>query len=115
MASAYVPDMQVLGVMALSPPTDLAETARQVLAEQNLNFYAVMNLLIAAGSWHRLYGLDYPRPFLTDAGIQMAEKVSDPDMPLNFCYNPGRSTRLRRPTQRCLSEPGNSPRHGLIN
>jgi pimeloyl-ACP methyl ester carboxylesterase len=81
MASAYVPGMQVRGVIALAPPTDLAKIARYVIDDQSPDNAAVINFLIAAGSWHRLYEPYYPYPgVLTMVGTQVADAVSDPDV-----------------------------------
>jgi fermentation-respiration switch protein FrsA (DUF1100 family) len=74
--SYFAPGIDVRGVIALSPPTHLDEIASDVIADRT-DFAATLNILIAAGSWHQLYKLDYP-PVLTKDGVSVAQAVTDP-------------------------------------
>lgn len=78
-AEIYAPGLEVSGVIALSPPTDLLKIA--LLTISNPNQESTTNLIIAAGSWHRRYNdLPWPPGILTPAGQDAAQAVSDPDV-----------------------------------
>jgi pimeloyl-ACP methyl ester carboxylesterase len=77
-AEIYAPGLEVSGVIALSPPTDLLRIALFTISNPNPD--SITNLIIAAGSWHRRYN-DLPYPgILTSAGQDAAQAVSDPDV-----------------------------------
>jgi len=69
--------VDVRGVIASAPPTFLGAIASRVIADPT-NLGAVWNLVLAAGSWHRLFDLPYPEKVLTNKGQLAAEQATDP-------------------------------------
>jgi pimeloyl-ACP methyl ester carboxylesterase len=83
--SFFAPGVNLKGVIATAPPTFLNKMASQVIDDPK-NSDAVMNLVITAGSWHRLYGLSYPSEVLTEDGEGVANQASNPDLPTCYSY-----------------------------
>jgi hypothetical protein len=88
-ASYFAPGIDVRGIIALSPPTELAKIAKVVLADKDPDPAAVMNLLIVVGSWSRLYGLEYPTDVLAKESEGLSADLTDPQvLPSAPCINP---------------------------
>jgi alpha-beta hydrolase superfamily lysophospholipase len=76
-AASYGPRLDVRGVIALAPPTNLLEMARSVLTDlSGSSREARGNLLIVAGSWRQVYDLEYPA-FLSDEAMALADYETD--------------------------------------
>jgi pimeloyl-ACP methyl ester carboxylesterase len=84
-APSYVSGLDVRGVIALAPPTDLVTIAKTGIDAQSPVLRNNINFLLAAGSWHLFYNLDYP-PVLTDAGVGIADAGANPNT--DECYVP---------------------------
>jgi pimeloyl-ACP methyl ester carboxylesterase len=83
--SFFAPGVEVKGAIATAPPTFLNKIASQVIANPK-DFRAVMNLVITAGAWHRVYGLKYPS-VLTKDGKRVANEASNPDTTGCYIYS----------------------------
>jgi pimeloyl-ACP methyl ester carboxylesterase len=72
-------------VIALSAPTDLLQLASFAVAHPSPSLVANTDILLAAGAWHRYYGVRYP-DVLTEAGQAAADAETDPNT--TDCYVP---------------------------
>ena len=86
LAEAYAPELDIVGSLAASPPSDLADWERWLFTHAEEDPSATDPARLLFGVWSEVYGL--PLNFLTDEGRQSAIAGRDACFPPDVSGNP---------------------------